>query len=97
MKFWFLAHGYLPGVANGKPFGVEVVGLDCSTVISVGPPISKRATITGFGDNCELVYSVCVIFSFISTCQQPRFCLARLSIIKQLARRLVGCSCLLEM
>jgi hypothetical protein len=27
-KFWFLAHGYLPGIRNGKTFGIDLVSLD---------------------------------------------------------------------
>jgi hypothetical protein len=65
MKFWFLAHGYLPGVNNGKAFGVEVVGIDCNSVLSVSPRHDKRATITGAGDNCELMCGICVILSLI--------------------------------
>jgi hypothetical protein len=61
MKFWFLAHGYLPGIGNGKPFGVEVVGRDCNSVSSVVPRHAKRATISGSGDNCELMYGMCHI------------------------------------
>ena len=53
MKFWFSEHGYLPGSGVGKKFGVEVVGISCSTVSSIPPPPKKRATVSGGGNASE--------------------------------------------
>jgi hypothetical protein len=65
MRIWFAEHGYLPGRNVGKTFGVKVVGIDCETVVSVGPQHNKRNTITGYGYNGDLVHCICVLSSLI--------------------------------